>query len=318
MMNILVAANNQYVKPLRVLLESLSKHETEKLDIYLLYSCMSEENLNFLDLDIKKKGGQFQPILVDDATFRDAPLLHHFTSEVYYRILCSELLPETMERILYLDSDMLVRSSLKDFYNMEFEGKTLIGIRDTLGPVYYKNQHYSRLAELGLTEEDVYVNSGVLLMNLEKMRKSFVLADFLCQVNEKRDIIDMVDQDMINVYFKGEIGVADEIYNYPALVFSASFLIDWMAGGWRRDNPKIVHYMGNPKPWHPNYFGKYYFEYQRYYRRLQSRREQIFFAWRHVFGYTWEISKGICRVLIRNFRVIFLHGGVVRGSSGEV
>lgn len=300
MMNILVAANNQYIKPLRVLLASLFQHEAGKLDIYLLHSGVSKENLTLLDLDIKKMGGRFWPIPVDEAIFQDAPLLHHFTNEVYYRVLCGEVLPETMERVLYLDADMLVRGSLKDFYNMEFQGKTLIGITDTLGPVYYRNRHYVRLAALGLTEEDVYVNSGVLLFNLEKMRKSFVLQDFLRQLNEKREILDMVDQDMINVYFKGEIGVVDEMYNYPAIVFSASFLINWIAGGWRRDNPKIVHYMGNPKPWHPNYFGKYYFEYQRYYRRLQSRGEQIGFAWKHVFGYIWEVSKGICRVLIRN------------------
>lgn len=299
-MNILVVANNQYIMPLRVMLESLFRQEGRESDIYLFYSCVSEENLNILDFEIEKMGGRFWPVLVNDAIFNDTPLSHHFTSEVYYRVLCSELLPKTLDRVMYLDSDILIRGSLKSFYNMDFHGNTIIGILDTLGPAYYRDRHYSRLARLGLTEEDIYVNSGVLLFNLEKMRRTFVLEDFLRQTKEKKDIIDMVDQDMINVYFKGKIDVADEIYNYPALVFSASFLLNWVTGGWWKENPKIVHYMGNPKPWHTNYFGKYYFEYRKYYRRLQSYKEQICFSCKHVVCYIFEISKGILRVLIRN------------------
>ncbi|MCI8319484.1 MAG: hypothetical protein HFH02_00250 [Dorea sp.] len=48
-----------------------------------------------LDCDISKMGGRFRPITVDDAMFQDTPLLHHFTREMDYRILCGELLPET-------------------------------------------------------------------------------------------------------------------------------------------------------------------------------------------------------------------------------
>ena len=301
-MNILVAVNNQYIKPLRVMLASLFRHETQKPDVYLLYSCVSRENLRLLDCEINKMGGRFWPIAVDAAMFQDAPLLHHFTREVYYRILCGELLPETLDRVLYLDSDLLVRGSLKSLYNTEFQGKVLIGVKDTLGPKYYKDQHFSRLEKLGLTEKDIYVNSGVLLFNLEKLRKSFALKDFLRQIEEKREIIDMVDQDMINVYFKGEIGVTDETYNYPALVYSASFVFCWIAGGWRKENPKIVHYMGNPKPWHPNYFGKYYFEYQKYYRKLQTRKECFRFVWSHWFCYVLEMMKGGGRILCRQMR----------------
>lgn len=298
-MNILVAVNNQYIRPLLVMLDSLFTHETEALDIYLFYSLVSERYLRLLDSYIDKRGGRFIPVLVEDSVFQEAPLKRYFTKEVYYRVLCGRLLPETLERILYLDTDIIIRGSLESFYYKEFRGKTLIGILDLIGVRYYKEQHYLRLEQIGLSRDDIYVNSGVLLFNLVKMRESFVPEEFLRQTQEKRDVIEMVDQDMINVYFKGQIGTAEETYNYPILVFSASFIWNWVMGGWRKENPRIVHYMGIPKPWEPNYFGKFYFEYRRYYKKLQSPRERVCFAWQHFWGYSMEILKGIGRVLLR-------------------
>ena len=110
--------------------------------------------------------------------------------------MCGRLLPETLERILYLDTDIIIRGSLESFYYKEFRGKTLIGILDLIGVRYYKEQHYLRLEQIGLSRDDIYVNSGVLLFNLVKMRESFVPEEFLRQTQEKRDVIEMVDQDM--------------------------------------------------------------------------------------------------------------------------
>lgn len=114
-MNILVAVNNQYIRPLLVMLDSLFTHETEALDIYLFYSLVSERYLRLLDSYIDKRGGRFIPVLVEDSVFQEAPLKRYFTKEVYYRVLCGRLLPETLERILYLDTDIIIRGSLESF-----------------------------------------------------------------------------------------------------------------------------------------------------------------------------------------------------------
>ena len=50
---------------------------------------------------------------------------------MYYRILCSELLPQTLERVLYLDPDILIRGSIRNIYTMDFNGKTIMGVPDT-------------------------------------------------------------------------------------------------------------------------------------------------------------------------------------------
>ncbi len=255
-MNVLVASNDRYVKPLWTMLASLFWHETEPLDIYLIHSSVSEGNLELLRTGIHGWGGRFFPVFAGDEVFQDAPLSLHFSKEIYYRILCSELLPKTLDRVLYLDADIMIRGSLKDFYEMDFQGKSLIGIRDIPEAVGFKEQHEERMARLGLSEDDIYINSGVLLINLMKMRESFVLRDFLSRVEEYRNVLVFGDQDMINLYFKGDIGLADMGYNYPACYLDIPDFLRWLSGGWLRENPRIVHYMALPKPWQKNYYVK--------------------------------------------------------------
>lgn len=300
-MNILVASSNQYVKALRIMLASLFQHETEHLNIYLIYSSVTEKNRALLRSFIEEQGGCFFPVRISGEMFQDASLPFHFAKEVYYRIWCSELLPDTVERVLYLDSDIIIRKSIKPLYEMDFQGKSLIGMRDAFGE-YFREEHWNRLAGLGLSKEDTYINSGVLLFNLVKMRQTFVATEFLCQMEKLRSILRYADQDMINVFFKGKIGFADLTYNYPSVLFNASDMLRWWLGGWKKESPCVVHYMGKIKPWQTNYIGKYYFEYRKYYKEIQSPGERIFFEIRRPGGIIGEIIKGFFRVTARKIK----------------
>lgn len=57
--------------------------------------------------------------------------------------------------------------------------------------------------------------------------------------------------------------------------------------------------MTAPKPWHENYIGKYYWEYRKYGKKLQSPKERFFFAGRHLVCYALEMMKAVFRVLLR-------------------
>lgn len=267
-MNILVSANDNYIRPLKIMLYSLFEKEKTGIKIYFLYSDVSRENMRTLDILIRQNGGKFIPVCVENGIFDDAPVWGYFTKEIYYRVLCSELLPQSLERVLYLDSDILIRNSIQELYEMDFCGKMLIGIPDQLS--VNKKKIRGKKEMLGLTEKDIYINSGVILFNLDKMRKEFVLKDFLADVEKHKDILVCPDQDEINRYFRGDIGVTGWTYNYPAYW---SFFIRHRIHFAVR-NPSIVHYMGNLKPWDIRYIGRYFFEYYHYFRKFQSRREK--------------------------------------------
>ncbi len=299
-MNILVTINDNYMKPLQVMLASLFRHETEPMDVYLIHSSVSKENLDLLDSYILGLGGRFISVFARESMFENAPVTGYFSKEMYYRLLCGELLPETLERVLYLDPDILIRGRLDSFYEMDFQGNAIIGVSDGVMAKRNDGEYGKRKKELRLSADDIYINSGVLLLNLQEMRKPSVKKEIFFQLKENREILRYPDQDIISLVFRKNTGIADAIYNYRAAFYDASDFLEWIFRGQFVEKPRIVHYLGSCKPWHANYIGKYYFEYRSYYRKLESGKERFMFALKRPLACALEFGKGALRVLKRN------------------
>lgn len=305
-MNILVTINDNYMLPLLIMLESLFKNETEKMTIYLFYSDVSYRNRKRLNTYINKQGSKFVSLYVKEEIFNNAPVLRYFTKEMYYRFLCSSLLPQTVERVLYLDPDILIRSSIYDFYCSDFNGKQLIGIEDYTLNYITPDKKYA----IGLTKDMTYINSGVLLFNLKKMRESFNINDFISILEKNRDKISFPDQDIMNLYFKNDIKLERRIYNYNTGYGSIVNMLKYFFGMKEKDEPVIVHYMGEYKPWHVDYFGKYFFEYYFYLKKHLSWRGKVLFAFKPCY----VIAKSV-KILYR--RITNMFSGLY-GKGGRV
>ncbi len=278
-MNILVTLNDNYIKPLFIMLESLFYHEKKTMNIYMFYSDVSKENRRRLDTYIQKQGSCFIPIYVENNVFGEAPVFRYFTKEMYYRLLCSELLPEKEERVLYLDPDILIRGPVFPLYEMDFSGKTIIGMED------YAINHMlvDKKEAIGFTKEDSYINSGVLLFNLKKMRENFILKDFICILEQYSSVVSFPDQDVINVYFKNDIKLGERIYNYNTGYGSVGGMLMHILGKKDVKDPVIVHYMGKSKPWQVDYYGKYFFEYFSYLKKHLNWKGKILFAFKPCY-----------------------------------
>ena len=129
-MNILLSFNSNYFLPALVLLRSLllNNRWCENITVYVMYLELTEEEIRrFSDAAREFGNGQAVFVRVTEDAFADAPLhLHWISRETYYRLLAQELLPESVERILYLDVDMIVCGSLEEFYWQDFEGNLLV------------------------------------------------------------------------------------------------------------------------------------------------------------------------------------------------
>jgi lipopolysaccharide biosynthesis glycosyltransferase len=129
-------------------------------------------------------------------------------------------------------------------------------------------EYYS---QLGLSYENMYhyVQAGVLLFNLEKIRndnKSNIMTDIF----NKYPILAFNDQDILNIAFKGNMKLLDIRYNFydprNQLLhgnLGASEYNEWELAKY---NPAIIHFTGGDKPWNfkKNYFLCYYKEYFKY------------------------------------------------------
>ena len=166
--NILVTLNGKYLKQLFVLIKSISISNKEELfNLYLIYEDFCKEDFETINI-LKEQNKNFNIILMkmEDDVLKDAPTMKRYPKAMYYRIFAAKILPKEVEKVLYLDPDIVIINSLKELYNMDFEGNYFIGcshIRKTL-----KDFNKIRLR----TKENIeYINSGMLLMNLSVLRK---------------------------------------------------------------------------------------------------------------------------------------------------
>lgn len=299
-MNLLVTVSQNYCRYLLVMLKSLFKHNKCVITVYLLYSRIDDEMLAKLRKYIEDSGNNFEPVFVGEEVFSDAPVNMYFTKEMYYRLLASKVLPESAERVLYMDPDILVRGSVEEFYNLPFDDNMLIAMPDPPQQMNPKNPdnrpHWQRL---GLEENAVYVNSGVLLMNLKLMReRNFDVNEIFKIIQEKSNDLIYPDQDAINIYFRDSMKIWKNLYNYnPGL--QANEVVKWGLSKKyrRRENPIIVHFVGPVKPWSVHYRNKYCFEYQEAYKQFAPFGYHIIRWFRPlvaVFGY---VLTTVCLIL---------------------
>ena len=251
-MNILLAFNSNYYMPALVLLKSLlvNNQWCREIRIYVLYSDLKPGEIQRFSQVAEESGiakAIFLPVETD--TFQDAPLhLKWISRETYYRLLAQEMLPESVERVLYLDVDMIVMGSLEEFYHQDFEGKLLVACnRYGLGGVDPK-----RLEQLTLPRDTIYFNAGTLLYDLAGQRQQIdpnILYEYPVLFYQQ---LKYGDQDVLNAVFYGLTKFADwRIYN----CFDNNITRQRQEDRVRR-SCKIFHYNGRGKPWTERYWGR--------------------------------------------------------------
>lgn len=259
-MNILVSLDKNYIRPLKTMLYSLFLTNKVDIDIYILHSSISDEDIRDLEKYISEKSNQRARLINVRAKdeFSSALTTFYYTSEMYYRLIAYKYLPEDLDRVLYLDPDILVLNSLDHLYKEDFEDKLFMAAIHSTPTVQSANK-----ARLKVTSDksDIinYYNSGILMINLAKAREISYedkIIDYI-KLTPKAGLM-MPDQDLLNVVFRKDIKeIAELKYNYDARRFSTYKIMynydidDVMA------NTAILHFCGKRKPWKDNYLGKF-------------------------------------------------------------
>ena len=246
--NLLVTFDKNYIPPFQVMLKSLViNNPDEQIHIWLLHSAIPRDDLERLEEYCCSQKVTLTPIQVDRRLFENAPISRQYPQEMYYRLLASLLLPDWVDRILYLDPDILVINPLRSLWEVDLEECTFAAASHT--GVFDIMNDVNRV-RLG-TEHD-YFNSGVMLMDLTKARKLVVADEIFECVREHGAELVLPDQDVFNyLYGSHTLQVADEIWNYDTRYFSAYRLksngmynMDWVM-----QNTVFLHFCGKQKPW---------------------------------------------------------------------
>lgn len=223
-------------------------------DIYLIHSDLKEEDERELKRQLRETGVRLHFIMADSAMFEAFPEIGRYPRLIYYRIFAAYLLPQNLDRVLYLDGDTIIINSLETLYHMDFKGNYLYACSH-VGKVLNKMNQY----RLGMKEEVPYINSGVMLMNLEALRKYQNQREIFSYVESRKQFLTLPDQDIITALYGNKIGLLDTmVYNLSdrmLALYNSDLTHERIGMEWVRKNTVIIHYYGNKKPWKPHYLG---------------------------------------------------------------
>ena len=218
--------------------------ESDKLFFYILDGGISAPNKD--KISGLKRIKDFFIEYVDCGDFKAHGfqlLLPHFSQTVYLRLRMADLLPD-IDKIIYLDSDMIVCSSLKELFE-ENTGEYFISAAEDIG---YFWAHKS----FGRKEEKFYANSGVMVINLKLWREYSIgekLYNFAGTTEEK---LHFGDQDVINSVLKDKIKPLNLKWNVQTSFFEFYNVLNHPLKNEiikAKKNPKIIHYITWEKPW---------------------------------------------------------------------
>lgn len=264
-MNLLFSINDKFVTQLATVLLSIKLNtQAQEFNVYVLQKDKLKRT-DGLERVCKQLGMNYFPIKVNDQLFSKAPVTDRYPTTIYYRLLAHRLLPQDLHKILYLDADVLCINDLSSLYETSLDGylyasaihTNLTNTTEVINKIRLQN-----------FDADGYYNSGVLLMNLDTIRKKVKDTDIFSYI--RTHTLLLPDQDVLNALYGRYIkSVPDQLYNFDTRkggIYETISFGEWTTD-WVMRNTVILHYCGRDKPWLPTKnSGRYTALYKNYFQ----------------------------------------------------
>lgn len=214
-MSVVYSTDDNYMQHAGVSLTSLFEHnqDAERIDVYVIQNEVSEENAKKLE----RIGERYRRSIrfVDFRHISRKLRLNtggSISDSSYARLFIASVVDSDVDKVLYLDCDTLVTGSLRELWNTDLEDCWVAGVRDTAGP--------AARANVGLKEEDLYVNAGVLLINVKKWRECSAEERFVEFIDFYHGNVFHHDQGTINGVLRGKMLALPPKYNAMSVFFT--------------------------------------------------------------------------------------------------
>lgn len=265
-MNVLVAINKGYLRHFYVMLTSLLDNTQSELFVYVMHDDLEADDKERIKNRFSR--ARFSFIFMEKSLCAGFPTTKRYPYTIYYRIFAPLLLPKGLDRVLYLDCDLVVHNPIDEFYGQDFQNRVFVACSHTGRWMRFINR-----VRLGGDKDSVYMNTGVLLMNLTLLRELInveKLKEYTLRC--KRRLV-LFDQDVLYAFFGNQVLEEDSlVYNLSdrQIRLHNWFHRDKITADWVEENNVIAHYIGRNKPWKKGYKGildKYY----QYYKKLSEK-----------------------------------------------
>lgn len=317
MMHLLFSSDNNYAIQLCVVITSIlnNKNKDDRLFFHIIDGGISKKNKDIISNYCKKYDADMEFLNIDSSIFEQYSVYGGLSLATYYRLIASSLFPK-LDKILYLDSDIIVRGSLKEFYDLNIDNYYFVGVEDVL-----REKNIKRIEIISK-----YCNAGVLLLNLKLWRKEKIESKFFeyadkYKYNEK--MMRYNDQDILNVVCQNAISYINPKFNLQVSELSMSKRMNNIA---LNESDGILHFFSPKKPWknwtnHP--FEKEYYKYLKmspysglYYQRILHIIERIVYP-QKILESIFAIKKinGIKTLIIFGIKIKLKKNKTLKGAK---
>ncbi len=230
-----------YLPPFYVLLTSVFYHnKANTIVIHAIATGLSDQEKQALIAYVTENGGQiiFYALSPQSVQGLFIPEGGYLTLAMYYRLFFAELVPASVDKLIYIDIDTIVVGDLRPLFQTEIETHPVAAVRDDWMPVR---------EDLGIHDPGAYFNSGVILINVFWWKEKKVTERAIEAVkSHPEELLKYPDQDALNMVLIGDWHKLPVGYNLTGVHCPDStnkkildaFLVD----------KTIIHFSGT-KPW---------------------------------------------------------------------
>lgn len=260
---IVLAANNYYVPYISTLIHSIANNSSEKYtyDINIFHRDITTESMKLLTGEFAERKNfriRFYDVSSRYEEYKNLFTRGHFAIETYFRLFIQDIMT-SYHKVLYLDGDMMINADVAELYQTDVHGYLLAACPDPDTAGLYngfepqKKDYMDNVLKIEKPYE--YFQAGVILFNLDEMRKTLDVKSLLKFASSYE--WELLDQDVLNFIAQGKTKLIDMSWNVmydwrrirltKIVALAPVALYDAYVEAHK--NPKIVHYAGPEKPW---------------------------------------------------------------------
>ncbi|MDD5578207.1 MAG: glycosyltransferase family 8 protein [Methylobacter sp.] len=243
-LNVVFAIDKNYIEQFTVACVSLLENNKEIVGRIFLVTNVDDSNPKlFKSISFIKSryGIVIETLGLNSEILSKFKITHHVSTATYFRLLLSDILPKSIEKVLFLDADLIVNGELNELLRLSFSPYSDAKESHDIY-VYAVNHRYSKkeLERLAFAQfnSDTYFNAGVMYINLKIWRDNCIASRLIENAEKYNENLLWWDQDVLNITFEDKWSELD--YKYNSFQLTERSESDY----------KIIHYTGSSKPWH--------------------------------------------------------------------
>jgi lipopolysaccharide biosynthesis glycosyltransferase len=249
-MNIVCTIDNNYIRHCAVMLRSLRNNNPDAdLRVYIVHQELDPASRATLVGHLSSFLPSVSFLQVEPDLLSGFPVFGHISIATYFRLLLPSVLPPILDRVLFMDCDVVVNGSLHELWTTPLGDHPLAAASDRNLPMQRQR--------LNMASDAPYFNAGIMLINLDLWRQEDVLKRGLAYAEKNSEKLNNWDQDVLNHLFEKRAVIVHQRWNAQSHLWGLD--PTWLAeqGGLNpeeqeaHDDPAIIHFAGGgfAKPW---------------------------------------------------------------------